>query len=326
MHPPEGGSFPCKDFEYNTIIKSPLGDLGVKIKYMDKNIKINKKFIFEEIQDWSVIFLGLILYVLGWTGFLLPNEITTGGVTGVAAIIYYGTSIPVAISYFCINGVLLMISIKILGFKFSLKTVISVLALTFLFSLLQSIIKEPLVKGEPFMSCILGGVLCGLGLGLVFNFKGSTGGTDIIALIINKYRNISIGKGLLICDLLIICSSYIVFQSIEKIVYGLVVMGVMSYTVDMVLNGARQSVQFFIFSEKYDEIATKIIEQAHRGCTILDGTGWYTKKSTKVIVVMAKKTESVTIFRIVNNIDPAAFISQSSVTGVYGKGFEQIKS
>jgi len=219
-----------------------------------------------------------------------------------------------------------MISIKILGFKFSLKTVISVLALTFLFSLLQSIIKEPLVKGEPFMSCILGGVLCGLGLGLVFNFKGSTGGTDIIALIINKYRNISIGKGLLICDLLIICSSYIVFQSIEKIVYGLVVMGVMSYTVDMVLNGARQSVQFFIFSEKYDEIATKIIEQAHRGCTILDGTGWYTKKSTKVIVVMAKKTESVTIFRIVNNIDPAAFISQSSVTGVYGKGFEQIKS
>jgi uncharacterized membrane-anchored protein YitT (DUF2179 family) len=145
-------------------------------------------------------------------------------------------------------------------------------------------------------------------------------------LIIHKYRNISIGKGLLICDLLIICSSYIIFQSVEKIVYGLVVMGVVSYTVDMVLNGAQQSVQFFIFSDKYEEIADTIIEQAHRGCTLLDGTGWYTKKSSKIVVVMAKKNESVTIFRIVKNIDPDAFISQSSVIGVYGRGFEQIKS
>ena len=279
----------------------------------------------QEIQDWSSIFFGLILYSLGWTGFLLPNGITTGGVTGIAAIVYFASAIPVGITYFCINGVLLLLSIKMLGFKFSIKTIINVIALTFLLSVLQTIIKEPLVKGEPFMSCILGGVMCGLGLGLVFNFKGSTGGTDIIALIINKYHNISIGRGLLICDLLIISSTYFVFQSIEKIVYGLVVMGVTSYTVDMVLNGARQSVQFFIFSEKFEEIADTIIEQAHRGCTILDGTGWYTKKTTKVIVVMAKKTESVTIFRIVKDIDPNAFISQSSVIGVFGKGFEQIK-
>jgi len=288
-------------------------------------LKINRKFILEEIQDWSVIFLGLCLYSFGWTGFLLPNGITTGGVTGIAAIVYFATSIPVGLTYFCINGVLLLISIKILGFKFSIKTIISVIILTFLFSVQQSIIKEPLVEGEPFMSCVLGGVICGLGLGLVFNFKGSTGGTDIIALIINKYRNISIGKGLLICDLLIIGSSYFVFQSIEKIVYGLVVLGVLTYTVDMVLNGARQSVQFFIFSDKYEEIADTIIEQAQRGCTILDGTGWYTKNSAKVIVVMAKKNESVTIFRIVKSIDPNAFISQSSVTGVYGRGFEQIR-
>jgi uncharacterized membrane-anchored protein YitT (DUF2179 family) len=256
---------------------------------------------------------------------LLPNGITTGGVTGIGALVYFASAIPVGITYFCINGVLLLISIKILGLKFSLKTVVNVIILTFLLSVFQIIIKEPLVKGEPFMSCVLGGVLCGLGLGLVFNFKGSTGGTDIIALIINKYHNISIGRGLLISDLLIICSSYLVFQSIEKIVYGIVVMGVTSYTVDMVLNGARQSVQFFIFSEKYEEIADTINEQARRGCTILDGTGWYSKKPVKVLVVMAKKTESVTIFRIVKNIDPNAFISQSSVIGVYGEGFEQIK-
>ena len=288
-------------------------------------IKISRAVIIQEIQDLSIIVFGLFLYSFGWTGFLLPNGITTGGVTGIAALVFYASKIPVGLTYFCINGILLLLSIKILGFKFSVKTIINVIILTFLLTVFQTIIKAPLVKGEPFMSCILGGVLCGLGLGLVFNFKGSTGGTDIIAMIIHKYRNISIGKGLLICDILIICSSYIVFHSIEKIVYGIVVMGVSSYTVDMVLNGARQSVQFFIFSDKYEEIADTIIEQAHRGCTILDGTGWYTKKSSKVLVVMAKKTESVTIFRIVKNIDPTAFISQSSVIGVFGNGFDQIK-
>ncbi len=288
-------------------------------------IKLDKDLLKQEIKDNCFVFIGLILYAVGWTGFLLPNKITTGGVTGVAAIVYFATNIPVGITYFCINAVLLMFAIKIFGFKFSLKTVISVFILTFLLSFLQSVIKEPLVKDEPFMNCILGGVICGIGLGLVFNFKGSTGGTDIIVLIINKYKNISIGKGMLMCDLLIISSSYFIFQSIEKIVYGLVVMGVMSYTVDLVLNGARQSVQFFIFSEKWEEIATGINQQAHRGCTILNGTGWYSKKDVKVVVIMAKKTESVLIFRIVKNIDPQAFISQSSVIGVYGEGFDQIK-
>ncbi|MDR0686518.1 MAG: YitT family protein [Dysgonamonadaceae bacterium] len=291
---------------------------------MDK-LRINRKLLLQELQDDSFTVFGLVLFALGWTGFLLPNEITTGGVTGVGALIFFSVGIPVAITYFSVNCLLLVISIKVFGFKFSIKTIASVVLLTFFLSVAQSVFKEPLVKGEPFMSCILGGVLCGLGLGLVFNFKGSTGGTDIVALIIHKYRNISIGKALLICDLSIICSSYIVFQSIEKIVYGLVVMGVSSYTVEMVLNGARQSVQFFIFSEKYEEIANTIISRAHRGCTILDGTGWYSQRSVKVIVIMAKKNESVTIFRIVKDIDPNAFISQSSVIGVYGQGFDRLK-
>jgi len=292
---------------------------------VQKTIKINRAFLFQEIQDWSVIVFGLFLYAFGWAGFLLPNGITTGGVTGIGAIVYFATSIPVAATYFCINGVLLLISIKVLGFKFSLKTVINVIILTFLLSVLQTIIKEPLVRDDAFMNSVLGGVLCGLGLGLVFNSKGSMGGTDIIALIINKYHNISIGRGLFICDLLIICSSYFVFHSIEKIVYGIVVMWVISYAVDMILNGARQSVQFFIFSEKYEEIADTIIKQAHRGCTVLDGTGWYSKNPVKVLVVMAKKTESTTIFRIVKSVDPQAFVSQSSVIGIFGEGFEKIK-
>jgi uncharacterized membrane-anchored protein YitT (DUF2179 family) len=291
----------------------------------EKRFKIQKTVIVQEIQDYFFILTGLCLYAFGWTGFLLPAGVTTGGVTGIAAIIYFATNIPVAIPYFCINAILLLFSIKIFGFKFSLKTIVNVIIMTFLLSFFQSIIKEPLVRNQPFMDCILGGILCGSGIGLIFNFKGSTGGTDIIALIINKYYFISLGKALLICDVLIISSSFLIFHSIEKIVYGLVVMGVSSYTVDMVLNGARQSVQFFIFSEKYDEIANAIIQQAHRGCTLLDGTGCYSQKPVKVIVVMAKKNESMTIFRIVKNLDPDAFVSQSSVRGVYGQGFEQIK-
>jgi uncharacterized membrane-anchored protein YitT (DUF2179 family) len=291
---------------------------------IEKHFNIQRKVIFQEIQDYFFIIIGLCIYAVGWTGFLLPNGLTTGGVTGISAIVFFATKIPVGVTYFCINSVLLLLSIKILGFKFSLKTIINVLILTFLLSYLQTIFKEPLVKGEPFMSCILGGILCGTGLGLVFNFKGSTGGTDIIAMMINKYHHITLGKGLLICDILIISSSYLVFHSVERIVYGLVVMGVSTYTVDMVLNGARQSVQFFIFSDRYEEIADAIIKQAHRGCTLLDGTGWYTQKPVKVLVVMVKKTESVTIFRIVKSIDSKAFVSQSSVRGVYGQGFEQI--
>jgi len=291
-----------------------------------KNVKIDKALLRQELKDSCFVFVGLILYAVGWTGFLLPSEITTGGVTGIAALVFFGTKTPVAITYFCINAALLVLSIKVLGLKFSLKTIGSVAILTFLLSFLQTVLKEPFVQNEPFMNCILGGVMCGIGLGLVFNFKGSTGGTDIVVLIINKYSNISIGKAMLFVDLMIISSSYFIFHSIEKIVYGLVVMGVISYTIDMVLSGARQSVQFFIFSDKHEEIATAINQQANRGCTILDGVGWYSKKDVKIIVVMAKKTESVTIFRIVKGIDSNAFISQSSVIGVYGNGFDQIKS
>ncbi len=289
-------------------------------------MKIDKTTVLkQEAKDLTLIVFGLILYAIGWTGFLLPSEITTGGVTGIAALIFYATGVPIGFSYFAINIVLLLLSVKIFGFKFSLRTIFSVLVLTGFLSLLQAVIKNPFVANEPFMNAILGGVMCGMGIGLVFTGKGSTGGTDIIALIINKYKNVTIGKGLLLCDLLIISSSYMIFHSIEKVVYGIVVMGVVTYTVDLVLNSSRQSVQFFIFSEKYEEIANTINQQAHRGCTILNGMGWYSKKEVKVVVVMARKSEAVTIFRLVKAIDPRAFISQSNVVGVYGEGFDQIK-
>ena len=176
------------------------------------------------------------------------------------------------------------------------------------------------------MSIIISGILCGTGLGLVFSANGSTGGTDIIGAVVNKYKNISIGRILLFCDFIIISSSYLLFHNVDKIVFGLVEMFVSNYVLDVVLNGNRQSVQFLIFSQKYDEIADRIIHEIGRGCTILDGVGGYSKKPVKVIVLLAKKSESVAIFRLVKRIDHQAFISQSIVRGVYGEGFDQIKT
>ena len=270
------------------------------------------------VKDYMVIIFGLLLYALGWVGFLLPNEITTGGVTGIAALIYYGTKIPVSVSYFTINVVLLLAAIKILGLKFFVRTIFSVFMCSFFLGILPEFIPHSLVEEQPFMSAIIGGILCGLGVGLVFVSNGSTGGTDIIAAIVNKYKNISFAKMMMYIDFLIIASSYVLFHSIEKMIFGYVVMGVMSYTMDMVINGKRQSVQILILSDKYEEIATHVNQDIHRGVTVLDGMGWYSKQPKKVLMILAKRNESVKIFRLIKSIDPKAFISQSNVVGVYG--------
>ena len=175
------------------------------------------------------------------------------------------------------------------------------------------------------MSCTLGAICMGLGTGIVFIANGSSGGTDIIAKVVNKYRNVTMGRMLLYCDVIIISSSYFVFHNLEKIVYGLVVMVIFSFTVDLVVNGFRQSVQFFIFSHKHEEIANRINSEVHRGVTILDGMGWYSKEPIKVVTVLARKNESIKIFRLVKEIDPHAFVSQTSAIGVYGEGFDVMK-
>jgi len=287
---------------------------------------MSNKFKIDSIKEYVTIVIGLSLYALAWTGFLLPHEITTGGVTGIGALLFYSNKIPVAVTYFSINIFLLIISIRVIGWKFSIRTVFGVIILTFFLSLSQSLIKKPLLIEEPFMACVIGGVLAGLGIGIVFTANGSTGGTDIIAMVVNKYRNITIGRAIMYCDLLIIGSSWFIFHSIDKIVFGITTLAIMSYFIDFIVNGVRQSVQFMIFSQKYEEIAQRINTEAMRGVTVLDGMGWYSKEPVKVLVVMARKNESVKIFRIVKQVDSNAFVSQSSVIGVYGKGFDIIKS
>ncbi len=296
-----------------------LNSLFIKGAYISRKLNA-KEYIF--------IAAGLFMYAAAWKAFLLPHQITGGGVTGISALVFYASGLPISVTFFAINAVLLLVAIRTLGAKFSLRTVYGVGILTLFFSILpQAPIGTFVGNKEDFMACVIGGLLSGVGIGMVFLNNGSSGGTDIIAKVVNKYRNITLGRILLYCDVLIISSSYFLANgSIERIVYGLTALTVTTLTVDMVINGVRQSVQFFIFSKNYEEIASRINSEVHRGVTILDGMGWYSKEPVKVITVIARKNESIKIFRLVKEIDPNAFISQSSAIGVYGEGFDVIKS
>ena len=281
--------------------------------------------LLREIKDYLMIALGMILYGIGWTVFLLPNDITTGGVPGIASIVYFATGLPVQYVYFGINAFLLLLSLKILGWKFSVKTIYAVFVLTFFLSVMQELTKElHLLHDQPFMACVLGASFCGAGIGVAFSANGSTGGTDIVAAIINKYRDITLGRVIMICDMIIIASSYFVLKDWEKVVYGFVTLYVCSFVLDQIVNSARQSVQFFIISKHYEEIG-RAINALHRGVTVIDATGLYAGQPQKMMFVLAKKRQSTTIFRIIHDIDPTAFISQSAVIGVYGEGFDHLK-
>lgn len=274
-----------------------------------------------------MIFLGTVMYAFGFNGFILSNEIVPGGLTGIGSLIFYATNIPVSVSYAVINVILLVAAFRILGRRFIINSLFGIVSLTLTLMFFEWLLGEKsLIEGEPFMSILIGGVLCGAGLGIIFSANGSTGGTDIIGAIVNKYKNISIGRALLYCDLVIIACSYLIFQSIEKIVFGYVIMFTEMYILDQVLNANTQSVQFFIFSKKYDEIVDSIIKDLDRGCTVLNAEGGYSKQPVKVVVLLAKKKESAMIFRMIKNIDKQAFISQANVQGVYGEGFDQIKT
>ncbi|MCE4563226.1 YitT family protein [Maribellus sp. CM-23] len=276
------------------------------------------------IEDYAIMTFGLFLFAMAWEVFIIPAQITGGGITGVSAVVYYATGFPVSLTYLAINVVLVLIAIKILGANFGVKTIFSIGVVTTFFVIFENVVKEPLVD-DMFLSSVIGGMISGAGLGVVFSRGGSTGGTDIIAMIVNKYRNVSPGRVIMLCDVVIIASVYFVFQSVEKLVYGYVVMWVVSYSLDSFLSGANRSAQMFIVSKEYKKIAEYISHEAVRGVTLLDGSGWYTNKEVKVIMSVVRKKESGAIFRYIKKIDPDAFISMGSVMGVYGKGFEKIK-
>lgn len=294
------------------------------------------KKIFEGIKDYFIITLGLLCYTGGWSIFILPNKLVGGGVSGIGAIIQYTTGFPVSYSFFIINVILLLIALKVLGKSFGVKTIYAIFFASFSFKLFpmaipETFIEEIAIENGKLLCCLIGGVMSGLGIGLTFSRGGSTGGTDIIALMINKYRNIAPGRVILLIDVFIVGSSIFlnadggIGHRLANVMYGYIVVASCGYAIDMFISGTKQSVQVIIFSKKHDEIADAITHRMSRGVTLLDSKGWYSKEEGKVLLVLVRKTESNILFKIVKEADKDAFMSVASVTGVYGRGFDMIK-
>lgn len=300
---------------------------------MEKNAK--SKAILKGVKEYTIIALGLLLYTIGWVVFLIPNHLVGGGVTGLSAIIYYATGFPVSYTFFLINAVLLGLALKILGRGFGAKTVFAIIVSSVFLDFLPQIIPADLIndisiENGKLLAAIIGGACSGAGIGITFTQGGSTGGTDIIALIINKYRNVSPGRIILLIDVIIIASSFIVPSDdtighrFAILIYGYLMIAVISYTIDVVLSGTKQSLQIFIFSKNFSEIADRITEMG-RGVTVIDAKGWFTKQDGQVLMVIVRRTEINLVYKIVREIDRDAFLSVGSVMGVYGKGFDQMK-
>ena len=302
-----------------------------------------KKSFWRSIKEYVIITIGLLSYVLGWTLFLVPNNLIGGGVTGIASIVQYATGIKIGYTYFVVNVGLLIAALFVLGKGFGGKTVYAIILASLGMNVMQAVIPEDIVTilatdNGKLMSTIMGGILAGVGMGMTMSQGGSTGGTDIIALIVNKYRNVSPGRMILFMDVAIILSSMLVpsytsdgslmpwADKITTVVYGFILVVIVSTVLDLSLSGSRQSVQLFILSQKFDQIADAITNDLHRGVTVLDGKGWYTKNDVKVVMVITRKTDLNVLLKYINAIDSNAFISVSSVTGVYGKGFDTIKT
>ena len=289
------------------------------------------KHILPLVKDYVYIVIGLVIYAIGFTCFMLPYEITSGGVSGISGLIYYSTGFNAAFSYFIINVFLMLIAWKTMGWQYCLRTLFATLVITFLIDYGQTLITDEsgamlkIIGEQKFMACVLGGCLEGLGLGLTFLAGGSTGGTDIIASAINKHHSISLGRLLLIMDIVIVSCNWVVIHDIETLVVSYSTMFVSMNMVDYVINGARQSVQFMIISDRYEAIATRISNELERGCTVMEANGWYSKQRKPVLLVMAKKYERRDIYRIIHHEDPNAFVTMSNVEGVFGEGFDKIK-
>lgn len=278
-------------------------------------------------RDYAVITVGMLIGVVGFNLFLLPNQITTGGTMGIASIVYWGTGIPAQHVYFVLNAVLLAGALRVLGWHFCAKTIWAVVVFTVGSTLLQLWVGPEwhLLADQKFMACIVGGVFLGISIGLGLSAGGSTGGSDVVAAMVHKYRDVSLGHAILFFDLAVITSSYVVLRDWEKVIYGYVLLFIVSFCVDYVVNSLRRSVQFFIVSDRYQEIGEAINKIADRGCSTLNGNGFYSKKDIKVLFCIAKKSESAFIFDLIDEIDPDAFVAQSDVIGVYGRGFDRVK-
>ncbi|MDE7396521.1 MAG: YitT family protein [Muribaculum sp.] len=289
-------------------------------------LQIDGNRLWMSSKDYVIIVLGIMLYAFGFSAFVLPEKIVIGGLVGIGSLVYFITGIPVAFTSYALNLVLLMFAYKFIGKEFVIRTIFGATVINLMIGIMQPLFPQPLIEQQTFMNLIIGAMMCGVGIGIVFTHNGSTGGTDIVAAMVSRHSNITVGRSMIYCDFLIVSSSYLIFHQIDKIVYGLIVTFLASFMADLVINTNRRAVQFTIISRQWVKIADAINNVAHRGCTVIDGMGWYSKQEVKVLLVMCRKIESVTIFRIVKSIDKDAFITQANVNGVYGEGFDMMKT
>ena len=299
--------------------------------------------VMSEIKNYLMITLGLTLYAFTWKFFMEPNQFVTGGITGVGGIVKYATGIPMQYTYFAINIILIIIAIQQLGWKFCVKTIyaIAIMTLTLeMFDYCFNVLDWPtavdvLGKEKQLEACIVGSIFIGMGIAFCFLNNGSTGGVDIIAAIVNKYKDISFGRAMLCVDACIIISSYFFvpekegspeYDNLQKIFYGFINLVIVNISLDYMINSNRQSVQFFIFTNKYDKVSYYITRYLKRGVTLLDSVGYYSGKEGKVVTTIVKASQSNQLLSAIKQIDPNALISQSKVMAVYGLGFDKIKA
>jgi len=294
------------------------------------------------LKEYGLVTIGVISYALGWTIFLLPNNLIGGGVSGFASILFYATGLPMGVTYFILNVLLLIIGTKILGTGFGGKTIYAILMTSLMLSIMPKIIPSDFIhefalSNGKLICTFLGGIIAGFGIGLSISQGGSTGGTDIVALVWCRFYSASPGRVILIIDVGIILSSLLFpsyteagellpfTEKLAVVVYGLIQVTVSGYAIDLYLSGSKQSVQAFIFTKKVTEMADAIAFDMKRGVTVLPAKGWYSKEDKNVLMVVTRKTDLNLLLRYVKSIDPDAFLSVSTVMGVYGQGFDTIK-
>ena len=297
--------------------------------------------------------LGMALYSFGWICCILPANAAGGGATGLSLLIYHltGGVISIGTMVLITNAILLVIAGFIVGWKFGIKTIYCVVVMSVIMHFLQEwfTIGDPngwvadiITKrdnltlpngtivdlfnlGNRLLSAILGGICSGIGVALCFQQGGSTGGSDIVVMIVNKFYSISYGKFIRYTDSLIISAAlFIPDVGIDGVIYGFVMVAVFSYTVDMILSGNQQSSQIFIICKDYKAMADAINNEAKRGATVIDAMGWYSKDNSKVVMCVCRKRDLAMVLKVVRAVDPEAFITIGSVMGVYGKGFDAL--
>ena len=291
--------------------------------------------VLKTIWDYLLISFGALLFVMGWTSFLLPNGIIDGGLTGVCALLSMVTGVPVDIWNFGLNAILLVVAWMVLGRSFGIKTIYTIVLTSLLFRLLggdnlmclKAVAGQPLALGEKVLVPIIGGGLEALGLGLILLRGGSTGGTDILALIINKFWPVSLGRFYLVSDFCVIGLLLLIpGHCFADVIYGYICMGVFALALDMVMMGKESAVQVLIFSNHEEKIGGDINQQMGRGVTGLKAIGWYTQEDRRVLLVMLRKTELPELVRAVKEIDPKAFVTVVPANNVYGEGFDEMKT